>query len=77
MKYITVRTLVVAGGKMDAVEATRAQGRAMRESRAESRAVVVRKAGYGWSLQFPELFAQGLLAWSQKHDLPADFEELS
>lgn len=77
MKDITVRTLTVAGGRMDAVEATRAQGRAMRESCAESRAAVVRKAGHGWNLEFPELFAQGVLAWIQKQDPPEEFEELS
>lgn len=77
MKDIRVRTLTVAGGRMDAVEATRAQGRAMRESCTESRAAVVRKAGHGWNLEFPELFAQGVLAWIQKRDLPDEFEELS
>lgn len=77
MKDITVRTLTVAGGRMDAVEATRAQGRAMRESCVESRATVVRKAGHGWNLEFPELFAKGVLAWIQKRNLPEEFEELS
>lgn len=75
-----VRTLNLAAGRQDDVEATRKVGRVWRESgvteRVGSRAVVVRDALHAWDLQKPELFAEGIKAWVEERDLPEEFEAL-
>lgn len=77
MEHVTARTLTVAGGRMDDVEATRRQGAALRRGCAESRAAVVRHAWHPWNLQLPELFAAGVYAWAKGlGELPEGFEEL-
>ncbi|KAK1829710.1 Dihydrolipoyllysine-residue acetyltransferase component of acetoin cleaving system [Podospora conica] len=75
-----VRVLNVAGGRQDDVQATRKIGECWREEgvteRMGSRAVVVRGAVHAWNLQMPELFAEGITAWVEGKELPAEFEAL-
>lgn len=71
-----VRIAFVAGGKQDSVEDTLEAGKVLRKSNPESRAFVVRNAIHWWSLQMPELFAQGVRAWIEGKELPKDFEPL-
>lgn len=71
------RVLSVASGLQDQVESTREMGREMRRFHPGHRAVVVRRALHAWDLQFPELFARGILAWIEGHPLPPEFEELA
>lgn len=65
-----VRMLSVAGDKDDDLGSTRKMGECIREGRA----VVVRGAVHAWDLQFPELFANGILAWARGEELPREFE---
>lgn len=76
MEKVAVRTLVVAGGRMDDVGATQLQGAALQAGCPESKAVVVKEAFHPWNLQLPELFAQGILAWVAQRELPNEFESL-
>ncbi|KAH7126115.1 Alpha/Beta hydrolase protein [Dactylonectria macrodidyma] len=76
MEKVAARTLVVAGGRMDDVAATKLQGDALRIGCPESKAVVVKDAFHPWNLQLPELFAQGILCWVEQRELPKEFEEL-
>ena len=76
MEEVSVRTLAVAGGRMDDVEATKRQGQGLRVGCAESGAVVVRQAWHDWVLQFPELCAEGIKAWIECRKLPKEFESL-
>jgi len=73
VEAIQVRTLTVAAGGDD-VEATRKMGAQLPIS--GSQAAVVVKAVHAWDLQFPELFARGVVAWIRGGDLPAEFELL-
>ncbi|KAH7136755.1 Alpha/Beta hydrolase protein [Dactylonectria estremocensis] len=76
MEKVVARTLVVAGGRMDDVAATKSQGAALRIGCPESKAAVVKDAYHPWNLQLPELFAQGILCWVEQRELPKEFEEL-
>ncbi|SPO01971.1 uncharacterized protein DNG_04644 [Cephalotrichum gorgonifer] len=69
---IEVRVLGVAGDKDDDLGSTRKMGEVLRDGRA----VVVRGAVHAWDLQFPELFARGVLAWVREEELPVEFESL-
>jgi pimeloyl-ACP methyl ester carboxylesterase len=72
-----VRVLAVAGGKQDDVESTRRMGRVWRElGREGCKAAVVKGAVHSWDLQMPELFAEGVKAWVEGRELPAEFEML-
>jgi pimeloyl-ACP methyl ester carboxylesterase len=72
-----VRTLSIAGGVQDQVNATRKMGIIWKEEGLrESKAVVVRDAMHAWDLQLPDLFAEGVKSWVEGRDLPARFEEL-
>lgn len=75
-----VRILAVAGGKQDDVEGIREMGRILRSlgriDGRESCAFVVKNAVHGWDLQFPELFANGVLSWIEKETLPAEYVAL-
>lgn len=72
----TLRVAIVAGGRMDNVEGTRDAGRVLQQANAASRAFVVRDAIHWWSLQLPELFAQGVRAWIEGRAMPAAYEPL-
>jgi pimeloyl-ACP methyl ester carboxylesterase len=72
-----VRTAVVAGGLQDDVERTREMGRLLREGCEGNKAFVVRKAVHGWDLQFPELFAQGVMRWVEGENMPEAYEDLN
>jgi pimeloyl-ACP methyl ester carboxylesterase len=76
MSEVRVRTLTVAGGKMDAVDATRKQGQKLREGCDESRAAVIKAAWHMWQLQLPELFAKSLMAWIEGRELPKEMQLL-
>jgi pimeloyl-ACP methyl ester carboxylesterase len=77
LKLITnIRIAIVAGGKGDSVEDTREAGRVLRERNPECRAFVVRDAMHWWSLQKPELFAQGVKEWIEGKEMPKEFESL-
>ncbi|KAI0124149.1 Alpha/Beta hydrolase protein [Xylariales sp. AK1849] len=78
VREMGIRTVVIAGGKMDQVEGVRRMGVVLKEGdgKGKNRAVVVRAAVHLWSLQLPELFARGLKAWIEKETLPVEFEEL-
>ncbi|CEI63163.1 hypothetical protein FVEN_g294 [Fusarium venenatum] len=75
-----VRTCVVAGGKMDQVEAIKEMGVVLRKGGDEkgvmNEAIVVRDAYHPWHLQLPELFASGVAAWVGNKELPKEFERL-
>ncbi|KAM0599705.1 hypothetical protein ACHAP1_002052 [Verticillium nonalfalfae] len=78
---IEARTLMVAGGRQDDVGASKLAGqvlenRMIRGQRLDdgSRSVVVRDALHAWDLQFPELFARGVLAWVEERPLPEVYE---
>jgi pimeloyl-ACP methyl ester carboxylesterase len=72
----SIRIAIVAGGKGDNVEDTREAGRVLREGNLECRAFVVRDAIHWWSLEKPELFAQGVRAWIERKEMPKEFEPL-
>lgn len=74
VRAIPVRTLSVAAGKMDDVEAVRRMGREMPVE--GSSGVVVRGAVHTWNLQKPRLFAEGIKAWVEGKSLPDEFEVL-
>lgn len=61
-----VRTCVIAGGKMDQVDAVQEMGLVLKEEGKKhgvtNEAVVVRKAYYPWHLQLPALSARGIVA---------------
>ncbi|EKJ71534.1 hypothetical protein FPSE_08275 [Fusarium pseudograminearum CS3096] len=75
-----VRTCVIAGGKMDQVDAVKEMGVVLREGGHEkgvkNEAVVVRDAYHPWHLQLPELFAAGVAAWLGNKELPKEFDRL-
>ncbi|KAM0328663.1 hypothetical protein ACHAQA_005075 [Verticillium albo-atrum] len=78
---IQARTLMVAAGKQDDVEGSKLAGEALGSRMVDgqrrddgSRAVVVRDALHAWDLQFPELFARGVLAWVEMEPLPEEYE---
>ncbi|EFX01033.1 alpha beta hydrolase fold protein [Grosmannia clavigera kw1407] len=74
-----VRTLVIAGGKMDQVDAIAGMGLVLKESAktgVENKAVVVREGYHPWHIQLPVLFAAGVQAWVSGSELPKDFEQL-
>ncbi|KAL2760298.1 hypothetical protein ACRALDRAFT_1078928 [Sodiomyces alcalophilus JCM 7366] len=75
---LRVRTLFVAGGQQDDVPGMAKIGEILRSRATEdgSRAVVVREALHAWDLQFPELFAQGVLGWIEEKPLPDEFKPL-
>ncbi|VUC27787.1 unnamed protein product [Clonostachys rosea] len=83
VKRIQARTITVAGGKQDDVAGTALVGDALRhraiegsELRSMSRAVVVHQALHAWNLQFPALFAAGILAWIENTALPEAFHDI-
>ncbi|RDI80771.1 hypothetical protein Vi05172_g9234 [Venturia inaequalis] len=71
-----VRVAIIAGAKRDDVEGTREAGKALRRGEEACRAFVVREAVHLWDLQFPELFADGVMAWVEGREMPGEFEEL-
>ncbi|KND92649.1 Lipase 3 [Tolypocladium ophioglossoides CBS 100239] len=77
LQDVKVRTLAVAGGKGDDVEATRRQGALLEQGCEESKAVVVQQAVHPWDLQLPEVFAGGITAWIEGRALPEEYEDLS
>lgn len=71
-----VRIAIIAGGKQDNVEDTAEAGEVMRSRNPECNAFVVRKAIHWWSLQLPEVFAQGVRAWVEGSEMPKEYEPL-
>ncbi|KAH8587966.1 Alpha/Beta hydrolase protein [Bisporella sp. PMI_857] len=71
-----VRVAIIAGGKHDNVEDTAEAGKVLRSKNSECNAFVVRKAIHWWSLQFPEVFAQGVRAWIEGSEMPKVYEPL-
>ena len=71
-----IRIAIVAGGKADSVDDTREAGKVLRKANPECRAFVIRDAIHWWSLQKPELFAQGVRAWIEGKEMPEEFEPL-
>lgn len=76
VQKISVRTLTVAGGRQDDVDATKKMGTILKQNNPGSKAVIVRNAMHAWDLQFPELFANGIRAWIEDVALPPEFEDL-
>jgi pimeloyl-ACP methyl ester carboxylesterase len=74
VKDLNVRFLAVAGGLNDDVPSTKKMGKTLPVE--GSRAVVVKDAVHSWDLQFPELFADGVLAWIEGRPLPERFDPL-
>ncbi|KIH87313.1 hypothetical protein SPBR_05227 [Sporothrix brasiliensis 5110] len=73
----SVRVAIVAGAKMDNVDDTTTAGIVLRRQNAASGAYVVRNAIHWWSLQFPELFAEGVRAWIEGRPMPDEYEPLT
>ncbi|KAL1854308.1 hypothetical protein Plec18170_005072 [Paecilomyces lecythidis] len=71
-----VRIAIVAGGKQDNVANTTAAGKVLRCKNPDCNAFVVRKAIHWWSLQLPEVFAQGVRAWVEGSEMPDVYEPL-
>jgi pimeloyl-ACP methyl ester carboxylesterase len=71
-----VRIAIIAGGKQDNVEDTVEAGKVLRSKNPECNAFVVRKAIHWWSLQLPEVFAQGIRAWVEGSEMPKVYEPL-
>jgi pimeloyl-ACP methyl ester carboxylesterase len=76
VKEVKVRTLAMAGGKGDDVDATRMMGELLKGAVDGSRAVVIRNGTHSWHLRYSELFAQSVLAWIERTELPAALEPL-
>ncbi|KAM0430412.1 hypothetical protein ACHAPT_005758 [Fusarium lateritium] len=74
VRGLPMRTLSVAAGTVDDVEAVRRMGREMPVE--GSLGAVVRGAVHTWNLQRPELFAEGIKAWVEGRELPGDLEIL-
>ncbi len=76
VRRIPVRTLSIAAGTVDDVEAVRRMGREMPVD--GSRGAVVRSAVHTWNLQYPEVFARGIRAWieDKENELPEEIEVL-
>ncbi|KAF7543224.1 hypothetical protein G7Z17_g10906 [Cylindrodendrum hubeiense] len=75
VRALPVKTLSIAAGNVDDVEAVRRMGREMPVE--GSLGVVVRGAVHTWNLQKPELFAEGIKAWIEGRALPAELEVLT
>ncbi|GAD99802.1 hypothetical protein PVAR5_8529 [Paecilomyces variotii No. 5] len=71
-----VRIALIAGGKGDNVADATAAGRVLRSNNPECDAFVVRDAIHWWSLQLPEVFAQGVRAWVEGREMPGVYEPL-
>ncbi|KAH7317433.1 Alpha/Beta hydrolase protein [Rhexocercosporidium sp. MPI-PUGE-AT-0058] len=85
VRQLQVRTLSIAGAKGDDVPMIERTADTLRSRRTSlnkpwprdgSGAVVLRDATHAWDLQFPVLFAQGVLAWVRREKLPVEFEML-
>lgn len=83
VKYVAekdTRVLVCAGGVGDDRKATKEFADTLRELGSgdgrETKSAVVRDAIHGWNLQFPRLFARGVIAWIEREPLPEEFEAL-
>ncbi|KAH7163424.1 Alpha/Beta hydrolase protein [Dactylonectria estremocensis] len=74
VRGLPVRTLSIAAGNVDDVEAVRRMGSEMPVE--GSLGVVVRGAVHTWNLQKPELFADGIKAWIEGRPLPEALEVL-
>lgn len=71
-----VRVAIIAGGKQDNVEDTVEAGKMLRSKNPECNAFVVREAIHWWSLQLPQVFAQGVRAWVEGSEMPKVYEPL-
>ena len=75
-----VRMVNVAGEKHDDLGSSRRIKEVWRETgileRLGSRVVVVRGAVHAWNLQMPEVFAEGIVRWVGREELPGEFEDL-
>lgn len=71
-----VRIAIIAGGKQDNVEDTAEAGKVLRSKNPVCNAFVVREALHWWSLQLPEVFAQGVRAWVEGSEMPKVYEPL-
>lgn len=74
VRDLKVKYLAVAGGLIDDVPSTKKMGPLFPVD--GSKAVVVKDAIHTWDLRFPELFADGVLAWIEGRPLPERFEPL-
>ncbi|KAK8013851.1 hypothetical protein PG990_007147 [Apiospora arundinis] len=72
------RIAVIAGGKQDNIEGVHEVGRLLKSlghgPGEETRTFVIKKAIHSWNLQLPELFAQSVRAWIERHPMPMDLE---
>jgi hypothetical protein len=72
----SARALAVAGGRQDDVEGVRRLGVVFRRVNERSMAVVLERAMHWWGLQWPELFAEGVVKWIEDRELPPEFKVL-
>jgi pimeloyl-ACP methyl ester carboxylesterase len=63
LEGVKSRALLVAAGKDDDVEGTRAMGVLLKRGNADSRSVVVGGMRHVWCLQDPEMFAECAVSW--------------
>jgi pimeloyl-ACP methyl ester carboxylesterase len=70
------RIAIIAGGKQDSVESTLEVGKVLRRQNPACSAFVVREAIHWWSLQMPEVFAQGVRAWVEGSEMPKAYIKL-
>lgn len=70
---LPMKTLAIAGAKQDAIEPTRQFGKVLKRGNIESRAVIIEEGLHTWDMQFPKLFADGVKAWFEGKELPAEY----
>lgn len=85
VRELKVRTLSIGGAMGDDVPMLERVAESLRSRLTDqgkqwpndgSGAVVLREAAHAWDLQFPELFARGVVTWVKGEKLPDEFERL-
>jgi pimeloyl-ACP methyl ester carboxylesterase len=72
-----VRTMAVAGARQDDIESAAKMGHIIRKNGCvDNKAAVSEAAMHAWNLQFPERFAQSIVAWIENKAQPDGIEEL-
>jgi len=76
LEPVAARTLAVAAGKDDPVNLLPAQVEVLQKGNKKSSGAVARGAVHAWDLQFPDLFAAGIVAWIEEKELPDGLVDL-
>lgn len=71
---VTNRTLLVAGADEWELSRMKINAAWLQKGNSESRAAIVPEQGHVWDTSEPALFAQGVVAWFERKELPARYE---